>query len=93
MVLPWPYYVSNLITRRYLIKASTLDELARRIEVDERALHHTVESCNEYARMGYGEESNRGGNNPYGDLAVEPKPNLGLVGRRRSRHSGYIQEM
>lgn len=43
MVLPWPYYVSNLIRRRYLIKASTLNELARNIKVNARALHHTVE--------------------------------------------------
>jgi len=81
MALPWPYYVSNLIRRGYLIKASTLDELARKIEVDERALHHTVESCNEYARTGYGVEFNRGGNsydNFYCDMAVEPNPNLGL---------------
>jgi hypothetical protein len=84
MVLPWPYYVSNLIRRRYFIKASTLDELARNIKVDARALHHTVESCNEYAWTGY-DEFNRGGNN-YDNLAVKPNPKLtsGRVGRRRS---------
>jgi len=80
MVLPWPYYVSNLIRRSYLIKASTLEEPARNIKADARALHHTVESCNEYARTGYDVEFNRGGNNYDnfdGDLAVKPNPNLG----------------
>jgi len=81
MVLSWPYYISNLIRRGYLIGESTLDELARKIRVDTRALHHIVESCNEYARMGYDVGSNRGGNsydNFYGDLAEKPNPNLGL---------------
>ena len=76
-VLPWPYYASNLIRRRYLIKALTLDKLARKIKVDTRALHHTVESCNEYARTGYDVEFNRGGNsydNFYGDLAGRKAP-------------------
>ena len=81
MVLSWPCYVTNLIRRGYLIKASTLNELARNIEVDEGALHHTVESRNEYVRTGYGVEFNRGGNsydNFYGDMAVEPNYSLGL---------------
>jgi hypothetical protein len=91
MVLPWPYYVSNLIRRRYLIKASALDELARNIKVDARALHHTVESCNEYAWTGY-DEFNRGGNN-YDNLAVKPNPNLGPCRKAPFRTpDGYIQE-
>lgn len=82
-----------LIRRGYLIRASTLDELARKIKVDARALHHTVESCNEYARTGYDVEFNRGGNsydNFYGDLAVKPNLISGHVGRRRFTHSGWI---
>jgi len=61
--------------------------------VGARALHHTAESCNEYARTGYDVEFNRGGNNYdnfYGDLAVKPTLTSGRVGRRRSTHSGWI---
>ncbi|OCK81380.1 fumarate reductase/succinate dehydrogenase flavo protein [Lepidopterella palustris CBS 459.81] len=81
MALPWPYPTGNLIRRGYLISAPTLDELARKIEVDAATLHQTVGKCNEHARTGHDAEFNRGENrydNFYGDANAKPNPNLGL---------------
>ena len=46
MALPWPYPINRLLRQGYLIKPSTIEELARAIDVPEIALSKTVEECN-----------------------------------------------
>jgi succinate dehydrogenase/fumarate reductase flavoprotein subunit len=82
MALPSPYPIYNLLRRGYLIKASTIDELARKMEVDATNLHATIKACNENAVNGVDPQFDRGGNiydNFYGDANVKPNPNLGVL--------------
>ncbi|KAF2494946.1 fumarate reductase/succinate dehydrogenase flavo protein [Lophium mytilinum] len=81
MALPWPYPIQSLLRRGYLIKASTIDELARKTEVDAATLHQTIRDCNENAVKGKDPQFDRGEtiyDKFYGDAAVKPNPNLGL---------------
>lgn len=65
-----------------LIKASTIAELAAKIELDEATLRQTIDKLNGYADSGVDEEFNRGGfdyDRYYGDPAAKPNPCLGRI--------------
>ncbi|KAL4801514.1 FAD binding domain-containing protein [Aspergillus unguis] len=79
MALPWPLPIWGLLRQGYLVRGSTLAELARKIEVDAVQLQQTVGQFNEYARAGQDAEFHRGENvydRFYGDAAVQPNPSL-----------------
>jgi 3-oxosteroid 1-dehydrogenase len=72
-----PKEVMNL-----MVKANTLDELARKLEIDAGGLAATVAKMNEYARTGVDPEFGRGDtifDRYYGDTNVTPNPNLGPI--------------
>lgn len=69
---------------QYLAKAHKLEELARRIGVDEQRLLKTVQRFNEMARRGRDEDFHRGESaydRFYSDPRVKPNPNLGPIDR------------
>lgn len=66
----------------FLIKADTLDELARAIGVDSAGLAATVKRFNEMARHGVDADFGRGRtayDHVYGDPSNHPNPNLGTI--------------
>lgn len=79
MALPWPLPIRGLLRQGYLVRGSTLAELARKIEVDGATLQETVSRFNEFARVGRDDEFHRGENiydRFYGDATVLPNPSL-----------------
>lgn len=82
-VLPLvPDWLLPKSVRSILIKAPTLDSLARRLHVMERALCTTVERFNAGARKGVDEEFARGVaayDRMYGDPNVKPNPTLAPI--------------
>ncbi|MEM4574025.1 MAG: FAD-binding protein [Candidatus Caldarchaeum sp.] len=65
---------------QYLTRANSLEELARKIDVDEKGLLKTGQRFNEMARKGVDEDYHRGESaydRFYSDPAVKPNPNLG----------------
>jgi len=80
MALPGPYPIFRLLQQGYLIRASTIAELAVKIGVPSDTLQNTVATCNRNAETGIDNEFLRGQNiydNFYGDTSVTPNPNLG----------------
>ncbi|KAF1351782.1 FAD binding domain-containing protein [Delphinella strobiligena] len=83
MALPAPYPVYHLIKQGYLIQASTVQELAVKINVPPDALARTIARSNLMAREGRDLDFGRGNNaydNFYGDPenAAGSNPSLGL---------------
>ena len=69
----------------WLVRAETLDDLARTIGVDARGLAQTVERFNGFALEGADPEFGRGQSlydRFYGDPDHAPNPNLGLIGKK-----------
>jgi 3-oxosteroid 1-dehydrogenase len=65
-------------------KAETLDQLARRIEIDPAGLAETVRKMNDYAASGKDPEFGKGGNTfdrYYGDRNVKPNPCLAPIAK------------
>jgi succinate dehydrogenase/fumarate reductase flavoprotein subunit len=79
IALPWPLPIGGLLRQGYLIRGSTLTELARKIEVDATCLQETVSHFNECTRNGRDDEFKRGEtiyDRFYGDATVLPNPSL-----------------
>ena len=82
MARPFPYPVKPMVESGYLVEAPTLEELARKIDIDARGLVQTVARINDYAETGVDAEFGRGGdayNRSLGDSAHGPNPCLGEI--------------
>ncbi len=69
----------------YIAVANTIEDLARKIDIDPAGLSDTVHRSNQYARTGIDPEFGRG-ENPFnsvllGDPAFKPNPNLGPIAK------------
>jgi 3-oxosteroid 1-dehydrogenase len=74
MKFPQEFYDSG-----YINVADTVEELAKKIDVNEKNLVETIKRFNEMAVKGEDEDFSRGSNaydNYYGDPTVKPNPNL-----------------
>lgn len=84
-VLPLvPDWLLPKSVRSILIKAPTLDALARKLRMPEETLRTTVERFNAGARQGVDEEFARGAatyDRMYGDPNVKPNPTLAPIDR------------
>jgi 3-oxosteroid 1-dehydrogenase len=84
-VLPLvPDWLLSKSVRSILVKAPTLDALARRLRLPEETLRTTVERFNAGARNGVDEEFDRGAatyDRMYGDPNVKPNPTLAAIER------------
>jgi succinate dehydrogenase/fumarate reductase flavoprotein subunit len=80
------YYLQSVAPKDYpewLVRASTIEELARRVDIDETNLKNTISRFNEFARQGIDPDFGRGGttyDRSAGD-SLEPNPVLGPVER------------
>jgi succinate dehydrogenase/fumarate reductase flavoprotein subunit len=84
-VPPGGWRLQRFVPSGYLVEATSIAELARKIEVDPAALHQTVQQHNRYAQTGEDEEFGKGStefdrNN--GDAQNAPNPCLGRIERR-----------
>jgi succinate dehydrogenase/fumarate reductase flavoprotein subunit len=80
--LPAPYPIGSFIRNGYLIEASSLEELAKKIALDPQLLVSTVAEFNRFARLGQDPEFHRGENaydQSQGDFDHKPNPNLGPI--------------
>jgi succinate dehydrogenase/fumarate reductase flavoprotein subunit len=69
----------------WLVRADTLDDLARILGIDARGLAQTVERFNGFAVEGVDREFGRGESvydHFYGDPENKPNPNLGVIGKK-----------
>jgi 3-oxosteroid 1-dehydrogenase len=83
LIRPFRPSLKPYARRGYITMADSIEDLARRIEVDPAGLADTVRRNNEYARTGKDPEFKRG-ENPFnsvllGDPSVKPNPNLGPI--------------
>jgi succinate dehydrogenase/fumarate reductase flavoprotein subunit len=82
MVRPGGRGLGRFLQDGYLLRAPTLDELARAAKIDAVALRATVEAMNRYAVSGIDEEFHRGETayqKNLGDPAFGPNPTLGPI--------------
>jgi succinate dehydrogenase/fumarate reductase flavoprotein subunit len=82
MVRPGGRGASAFLHDGYLLRAPTLDALARDAKIDAAALRATVEAMNRYAATGVDEEFHRGETayqKNLGDPAFGPNPTLGPI--------------
>jgi 3-oxosteroid 1-dehydrogenase len=74
----------TLIESGFVVRASSLDDLARQTGVDPNGLRGTIGRFNSFARSGIDGDFGRGSNvydNYYGDPRIKPNPNLGPIER------------
>ena len=79
---PWAKLPSHWITKGFIKKAATLEQLAQQCAMDSRTLVRTVERFNELARRGKDEDLQRGERAYdlfYGDPTHGPSPTLGTI--------------
>ncbi len=75
--------LGKFIKSGYLVRASTIAELARKLDIDADNLKQTVETMNRYAELGRDLEFGRGDSlydRRIGDPTHKPNPNLGPIG-------------
>lgn len=66
----------------FLVRANSIEELARKLGVDPAGLRRTIDEFNGYCKTGVDTVFNRGGNiyeHYYGDPAYQPNPCLGPI--------------
>jgi 3-oxosteroid 1-dehydrogenase len=66
----------------WMIEASSIEELAEKLELDAAVLAQTLDRFNEFARAGKDEDFERGGNPwdiAWGDPKQTPNPSLGTI--------------
>lgn len=76
---PWPIPRKYFYNTDYLVKGSSLDELAEKIGVPARTLQETLQTFNKDAEVGEDQEFGRGStayNHFRGDPEHKPNPNL-----------------
>ena len=81
-VKPAPVPMGAQLRSGYLVRGTTLDDLARKTGIDAAALTATIARFNEQAQRGEDADFGRGGNiydHSQGDLEHKPNPNLGPV--------------
>ncbi|MFZ2238404.1 MAG: FAD-dependent oxidoreductase [Gordonia amarae] len=81
---PGGYTPRSWIKSGYMIKAKSLEDLARRCGLPPEAVRSTVNRFNEQARRGVDEDFGRGKSlydNYFGDPSHKPNPNLGPLER------------
>ncbi|TMJ26136.1 MAG: FAD-binding protein [Alphaproteobacteria bacterium] len=81
-VPPGGWRLQRFVASGYLVEATSIEELARKIEVDPAGLHQTVQQQNRYAQTGEDEEFGKGStefdrNN--GDAQNAPNPCLARI--------------
>ena len=79
---PFPYLVKPMVEAGYLVEAPTLDELARKLDIDPQGLAQSVARNNELAKAGSDPDHGRGGdayNRSLGDAEHGPNPCLGQI--------------
>ncbi len=84
MVRPQALSIQPYIKNGYLIAAQTLDELARKLDLDPTALIQTVQRYNGFARSGVDDDFNKGGTlyeRANGDSLHRPNPCLGEINK------------
>jgi 3-oxosteroid 1-dehydrogenase len=84
MTLPGKRGTRKLLEMGMLVEAQSLEDLARKIDIDPQGLAETARTFNEYARTGKDLDYHRGGSaydRVYSDPRVKPNPNLGPVER------------
>jgi 3-oxosteroid 1-dehydrogenase len=80
--LPPAYTPRRLVESGFVVKASSVGDLARQTGIDEGGLRRTLQRFNAFARAGVDEDFWRGSNvydNYYGDPRVRPNPNLAPI--------------
>ncbi|HSV81708.1 MAG TPA: FAD-dependent oxidoreductase [Ramlibacter sp.] len=85
LIRPYQPSLAPHVRSGYLTVADSIEELARKIDVDPQGLAETVRKNNEYARTGVDPDFGRG-KNPFntillGDPTVKPNPNLGPIAK------------
>ena len=72
----------EVIKSKFLTKAKTIDELARKLAIDSEELAKTIHKVNQFAETGIDTEYNRGQNARdifFGDPENKPNPCLGPI--------------
>lgn len=85
MIRPFRPSLMPYVKANYITVADTIEDLARKLDIDAAGLAETVRKNNEYAVTGVDPEFNRGAN-PFnsillGDKTVTPNPNLGPIAK------------
>jgi 3-oxosteroid 1-dehydrogenase len=85
LIRPFRPSLKPYVKTGYIAAGNTIEELARKIDVDPVGLTESVRLNNEYARTGIDPEFGRG-ENPFnsvllGDPAFKPNPNLGPIAK------------